>query len=788
MSASHESLRDALYGAASKSPTSCNVRAAYEDLIQQYYALVTRGCARRHDRDAVDHSPLCGMYLNRYQHGRDEINLPVTSRLSVVLATLGPRHLCPVPGSPRDDAAGPACRNPLHEHAWSGDDLPPSYRRGWDHFGDAEVAALVNGYLAQLRSPAPSPVAVSDGAPFDWDAFLSMKSLRALLIPAASTTSNDAIPGFDLEHLHRLALRWGDSRPSLVGAWTNTLGLFQLGLESLRAESVPVLLAFFFTWTAMPLTASSTALATEHPPAPSHLTATACDILHRAPPSLYPVIAKWLIHCGGVPHRAQGRAALERMLTLLHDAIADWITDLCEAVEPEAAFCIKTLKILDTVNRKYDLVPLSAFYHPEINDYLSVRDDYLRWKSPASGDLAMAKYPFLLTPATKAEVLRVESTVHMRHELQATFFRSMFVGVQSPYLDLTVSRGSALRDTLVQLAAVPSARDLRKQLRVRFVGEPGVDEGGVQRELLQLVTRDLFAPEYGMFVTHDAGAARGVVWFRWAPEYDAAALDEYELVGKLVGIALYNSIPLPVRFPLAVYKKLVGEPLALRDLAEVDPDLARGLETLAAFEGDVADAYCRAFTVDLEALGVARTFDLVPGGAQVELTNANRLEYIARAVDFYLNRAVESPFAAFRRGFDTVTGESSVRHLFRGEELMQVVAGTPDLDFDALEAQTVYDGYADDAPVVGHFWRVVRGMTPAEQRRLLFFATGSDRAPAGGLGRLHFVIMRQGSDADRLPSAHTCFNVLMLPEYASEAALAEKLRLAIANAEGFGLM
>ena len=39
--------------------------------------------------------------------------------------------------------------------------------------------------------------------------------------------------------------------------------------------------------------------------------------------------------------------------------------------------------------------------------------------------------------------------------------------------------------------------------------------------------------------------------------------------------------------------------------------------------------------------------------------------------------------------------------------------------------------------------------------------------------------------ADRLPVASTCFNTLKLPAYRSEAALREKLGLALAEGAGF---
>ena len=77
-----------------------------------------------------------------------------------------------------------------------------------------------------------------------------------------------------------------------------------------------------------------------------------------------------------------------------------------------------------------------------------------------------------------------------------------------------------------------------------------------------------------------------------------------------------------------------------------------------------------------------------------------------------------------------------------------------------------------------------------QKRHLLAFCTGSDRVPINGLGALKvpFVIARNGDDSDRLPTSHTCFNHLLLPEYSTRDKLKERLLTAISNSEGFGLM
>ena len=105
-----------------------------------------------------------------------------------------------------------------------------------------------------------------------------------------------------------------------------------------------------------------------------------------------------------------------------------------------------------------------------------------------------------------------------------------------------------------------------------------------------------------------------------------------------------------------------------------------------------------------------------------------------------------------------------------------------------LEKACKYEGYDADHRIVTEFWEVVHGLEESMQRKLLSFATGSDRAPINGLGSLKFVVARAGPNSDQLPTSHTCFNHLLIPEYDSRAKLERLLMLAITQSEGFGLM
>ena len=91
-------------------------------------------------------------------------------------------------------------------------------------------------------------------------------------------------------------------------------------------------------------------------------------------------------------------------------------------------------------------------------------------------------------------------------------------------------------------------------------------------------------------------------------------------------------------------------------------------------------------------------------------------------------------------------------------------------------------------------WAAVAAFDDALQRDFLMFVTGSKTAPMGGLGALRppahasFKVQRAGPDSDALPTSHTCFNTLLLPEYDPPQKVAKLLEYAVREGhEGFAL-
>lgn len=96
---------------------------------------------------------------------------------------------------------------------------------------------------------------------------------------------------------------------------------------------------------------------------------------------------------------------------------------------------------------------------------------------------------------------------------------------------------------------------------------------------------------YGLFNIAEDG---NVVWFN-AYSFESTVM--FELVGILLGLAIYNGIILDVHFPLLVYKKLLAHKVVLQDLRDIQPTLASGLQQLLDYPDDVGTDFCQTFQV-----------------------------------------------------------------------------------------------------------------------------------------------------------------------------------------------
>ncbi|PNF14691.1 putative E3 ubiquitin-protein ligase HECTD2 [Cryptotermes secundus] len=459
----------------------------------------------------------------------------------------------------------------------------------------------------------------------------------------------------------------------------------------------------------------------------------------------------------------------------------------------------KTLALINAANNSSTppLLDYTEFYNSAL-DHMDLMQDYFNWQSPQRpGQFSYCQYPFILSIVAKRIILTKDSEQQMiltaRRSLVAKVARHQAPQIDIFFLNIHVRRSHLVSDSLNEIAS--KQKDLKKKLKVSFVGEPGLDMGGLTKEWFLLLIRQIFHPDYGMFVYHPHSRC---YWFSTDQEGN---LREYNLIGVLMGLAVYNSIILDLHFPSICYRKLLSPPVVpdvdtadvgsvntptVDDLAEIMPDVSRGLTELLAYEGNVEEDMCMNFQVSLEEYGDVKTYKLRDNGENIPVTNDNRNEYVELYLDWILNAAIYEQFRAFYLGFHSVCASNALIML-RPEEVEMLVCGSPTLDLNELRKVTEYDGYKADDPIIIDFWEVLHSLSDELKKKFLLFATGSDRVPVGGMGEMTFKITKVTNKPDNLPEAHTCFNQLVLPLYENEDLLRQKLIIAISNAEGFGL-
>lgn len=466
-------------------------------------------------------------------------------------------------------------------------------------------------------------------------------------------------------------------------------------------------------------------------------------------------------------------------------------------------------------------VPCNAFYNSVV-DYVQIKMDFDCWQSRKGNEsnrtqlndnldpdlqsviayiqesqrtyrldnnflFYFCQYPFLISLGAKISILEYEAKRKMERKAEEAFINLMDKkSIIDVYLRIRVRRDHVVQDSLRCIQQ--NETNLRKSLRVHFIGEPGIDAGGLKKEWFLILTRSLFSPQSGMFKLIDES---NVLWFTLVP---ANEFSMYFLFGATLGLAIYNSTILDLNFPRAFYKFLLGGSLEFRDYLEIYPTTSRNLVKLQCYSESELSQMGLYFEVTFkDAFGKVHTKELIKNGHDTVVSTINVNLYIAKYSDYFINEGIAQQLCLLRSGFATVM-KGNALSLFHYDELELLICGSDDksFDIDVLRLITKYNGFkdredADKSKLVKWFWQYVQQLDTVSRKAFLVFVTGSDRVPATGLQNLSFRLSVVPGFSERLPVAHTCFNELEIYEYPSKEKLFEKLEIAIHESSGFGM-
>lgn len=388
---------------------------------------------------------------------------------------------------------------------------------------------------------------------------------------------------------------------------------------------------------------------------------------------------------------------VEHIIGSLQQTLSIKIIDSTNNIDLQLLKCIlDLLQCLYDSNERFPRIIFKEFYNDAVNKEINLKTDFKIWYESKTGrykesfeeNFAFSFYPWVLDCNSKSQILSFEILEIMKNELRNI---ARFEMITEIYARLEVRREHLLEDTLSMIMS--GDMNLKKPLKVHFLGEEGIDEGGVKKEFFQLIIKELFDPEFSMFIRYDS---QQLYWFN--PDTLESNVN-FELVGMILGLAIYNSIILDVHLPMATYKKILGMPTGIKDLEEFNPGLAKGLKDLLDFEGNVEEVFCRNFYIETEVFGQMKKHQLIENGENIPVTNENREEFVRLYVNWWLNDGIETIFNEFKNGFLKICAGDVIKW-FKPQELELLICGNPVLDFKELESVTKYEGYTKDAPIV----------------------------------------------------------------------------------------
>jgi hypothetical protein len=478
-------------------------------------------------------------------------------------------------------------------------------------------------------------------------------------------------------------------------------------------------------------------------------------------------------------------------------------------------------------NRNSLLIPEVFFQTEYFEKRLNIMEMPVEWLSIRCSKNAvhLLDYPFLFSPDMRVNYLRAinfsrmssaydsAETMSLRmHAITSTLVndqRHQYLNdalrvATSKFLLLHVKRDKVLRMTFDQLWR-REERELLRPLKVELVefgGDEGTDLGGVQVEFFRMVMAEAMNPDFGAFTVDDRTR---MIWFQpSSPE----PLWKFELIGLIVSLAVYNGLAIPVTFPKALYRKLLGAPVTeLHHIEDGWPDLASGLTALLEWDesnGKIEDVFCRTyeFSVNIFDKDISRDMrkdcdaewpafkrlndNLNPPDAPV-VDASNRNDFVTDYINYLTDISVAPQYRAFAKGFNSCLNPKSLQ-LLSPELLQSLVEGIHEISIPELERYTRYTGWNANHPSVIDFWSIVREYNDEQKRKLLEFVTASDRVPVGGMKNIQFVVQKNGSGImeERLPTSYTCYGILLLPDYRDREKMKRKLDIVLGYSTGFG--
>jgi len=161
----------------------------------------------------------------------------------------------------------------------------------------------------------------------------------------------------------------------------------------------------------------------------------------------------------------------------------------------------------------------------------------------------MVKYPKILDFDNKR--------LYFRTELQRMDdVRQHLGGIR-----ISIRRAQVFEDSYHQLRS-RTKEEMKERISVHFVGEEGVDAGGLLREFYSLLAREMFNPNYALFTPTSISTFQP----NRSSSINADHLSYFTFVGRMIAKSILDGVMMDAYFTRSLYKHILGIPVHYSDI------------------------------------------------------------------------------------------------------------------------------------------------------------------------------------------------------------------------------
>ena len=359
---------------------------------------------------------------------------------------------------------------------------------------------------------------------------------------------------------------------------------------------------------------------------------------------------------------------------------------------------------------------------------------------------------------------------------------------------LYISRENVLENSIIQLEII----NLFKEVKIIFTGEESSDAGGLIREWLTILFKEIMDPKTGLFERSDTDEVSYIIKKNISNTKEN--LDKYYFIGRVLAKALLENLTVNCCFNKVIYQLILGEKIEFKDLIFIDRPLYNSLKNLISMKEECGEniALCEIyFSYQYKDEKGNMCFqDLIENGNDILVTQDNFDLYLEKRIEYFTKTQIIG-IKEIIRGINTIFSVDLLK-IFTSDQLGLLINGTPFIDVDDWRLNTQYKNYNDYDNVIINFWDIISNLTQEDLSNFLLFCTGSSRVPIGGfkslesnrgqISKFEIVKIEYKSGAKNFLRVHTCFNRLDLPEYPDKDSLNNAIRFALENQVlGYGI-